>query len=124
VRVVDPIRIVEIERHVGELAAEALGEMQTLFDESENFFEANEAVRSGRGIVDGDAADMHRRVGAFQIKEGGVHSRQLFHCLVPEVCCFRRVDCPPTCYFAGAYKKMELTSIMDWAVMLPHSQNR
>ena len=42
IRVIDPIRVVEAERHVGQLAAEALGQVQALLDEAEDVLEADE----------------------------------------------------------------------------------
>ena len=68
-RVLDPIGMVEIERHPHQPLAKAARAGQSGTDEVEDILEADETARRCRGIVDGDRADVHRCVRRLQIDE-------------------------------------------------------
>ena len=77
--VLDPVRMVEIERHAHQSSSEHVRQVQPLLDVLEDPLEGDLALRSRRLVVDQDARHVRRRVGRLAVHERGVESAQLLH---------------------------------------------
>src|SRR5206468_11536272 len=67
VGILDPVRVVEIERHVREPLPEAPHEMEPPLEVGQNSLEGDPAPWGGRLVVDQDASDVHRSVRGFEV---------------------------------------------------------
>jgi hypothetical protein len=88
--ILDPVRMIHVQRQAYEALAEAARAAQPARDELENVLEAHEAAGRGRGIVDADRADVHRCVRRLEIDEARVLPAQLLHRSLP----WLRPSCP------------------------------
>ena len=79
VAVLDPVRMVEVERHPHELPAERVREVHTLLQILEDPLERDLTLRRGRLVVDHDARHVRRCVSRFAVHERGVESAELLH---------------------------------------------
>jgi len=79
IRVIDPIGMIQIERHPHQLLPEYPGAVEASLDIAQYVLEADHAAGRGRGIVDQQLPDMHRRVRRFRIGEHRIQCTQLLH---------------------------------------------
>lgn len=77
-RVLDPVRLVEVERGFEQAAPEHRQQVQARGDQLLDGLEA-EAGRGGRGVEDGQAAHVHGHGIGLQIQEDRVEAAELFH---------------------------------------------
>ncbi len=79
VRVLDPVRVREPERHVHELPAERRQQVQPVGDEAADVLHAEVAAGRGGGVVDREAAHVPVRARGLHGQELRVKARQLPH---------------------------------------------
>jgi len=79
VAVLDPVRVVEVHRHLHQLLTEDPREVQATLDVLEDPLERHGAVRCRRGVVDRETGDVHGGVRRFEVDERGVEAGQLLH---------------------------------------------
>ena len=90
VGILDPVRVVQVERHPHQPLAEDAGLVQPLVDVVEDPLERDPAARRGRRVVDREAGPRHVRPGRLGVEERSVHSAQLLHEPSPRSSCCRR----------------------------------
>ena len=69
VLVVDPVRMVEIERDAHDLAPERIADVQPALQVRHDLFQGDPTTRSGRLPIDRERRDVHRRVGGLEVEE-------------------------------------------------------
>jgi hypothetical protein len=69
VRVLHPVGVVEVDRDVDDLLAEAARQVQAPLDVGEDALEGDRAAGSARLVVYREGADVHRRVGLLEVEE-------------------------------------------------------
>ena len=79
VGVVDPVRVVEPERHLGEPPAQRRQQRQALGDQVVHRLERQLAVRARGGVEDGQPADVPALARGLERQELGVDARELSH---------------------------------------------
>jgi hypothetical protein len=79
VRVLDPVRVVDPERHLHEPPAERRQQVQALRDEAADVVDLERPAGHGRRVVDGQPSDMPVRPGRFHRQELRVEAGQLPH---------------------------------------------
>ena len=79
VRVLDPVRQVDAERHLGELPPERRQHVDALADEPADVLELELAARPRRRVVDRQARDVPVRAARLHREELRVQARQLAH---------------------------------------------
>ena len=84
IRIFDPVRIIDAERHLDHALAHDRREVKPSLDELQNILEADKtAGRRGR-IINDRRRDMQRRIGLLKGDESGVQPLHLFHrCALP-----------------------------------------
>ncbi len=83
VRVLDPVRIVQVERHPHQPLADCAAKLHPAFEEIQDILEPDKAARRGRRVVDKDRTDMHRRIARFHRDKRRIHTLQLAQGLSP-----------------------------------------
>ena len=78
-RVLDPIRVIEVERHPHQSLTKRPRAAQPLANEAQDVLEPYEPARRRRGIIDAHGADVHGRVRRLQVDEGRILGGQLLH---------------------------------------------
>ena len=79
IRILEPVGVVQIARHIGQPLAEGACQMQAAFVVPQDFLERQHPAGNRRLVVDGDRADMHWRVLGLEIQKCGVQRAELFH---------------------------------------------
>jgi hypothetical protein len=74
VEVINPVGLIEIEGHFGQLAPENGGAMQAAFKHRQYVLEPHNTIRAGGLIVDGDTADQHREALQFRVQKHRIRS--------------------------------------------------
>ena len=83
VGILDPVRVVEAERHLDEALAERPGHVQLAADVVEDALERDPAAGRGGLVADVDGEHVTRRVRRLEVEERRVHPRQLLHLDLP-----------------------------------------
>src|SRR5690606_16414047 len=79
IRILDPVRMVEVHRHMDDALPERPREMQPRLVILENAFESEMAALDGRLVVDRQPADMHWCVRRLEIEKRRIHRTKLVH---------------------------------------------
>ena len=79
VRILDPVRVVEVERHPHEPLAEHAGLVQPLVDVLEDALERHRPAGRGGRVVDRDPAARHVRPRRLGVEERSIHPCELLH---------------------------------------------
>ena len=77
--ILDPVRVIKAKRNGDDALTERARLVQPLPEKLQNFLEGDASARCGALIVNGQAADMHRRPAGFHVQERGVEARKLLH---------------------------------------------
>ena len=95
VGILDPVRVVEVERDADESLTEHAGLVEPLVDVIEDALERDGAAGRGRRVVDRDAPARHVRARRLGIEERGVHPGELLHVTTTPVVEMTRPDWSP-----------------------------
>ena len=82
-RILDPVGVVEIERHGDQLLAETTRKVQPALDVAQNALERHLAAGRRRLVVDREGTDVRRRARCLEVKERRVHAAELLHVYSP-----------------------------------------
>ncbi len=72
VAILDPVRVIQIERHVDQLLAKRSRQVQAALEVGEDVLEAQLAPLDRALVVNHDATDVHGRLGGFEVEKRGV----------------------------------------------------
>jgi hypothetical protein len=81
---VGPERVIDVQRHLHELAGEHRRTIAALAEHAQDILESYQATARGRRIVDEHRADMHRRIVGFRVQEHRILTAQLLHETSPQ----------------------------------------
>ena len=79
IRVIDPIRMIEIERHPHKFLPKNPCSVETPLDIAQYVLEPDLTAGCGRGVINQQLSDMHRRIRCFRISKHRIQCAKLFH---------------------------------------------
>ena len=90
VGILDPVRVVKVERHPHQPLAKDARLVQPLVDVVEDPLERDPTAVCGRRVIDRQPGPRHVRPGRLGVEKRGIHSAQLLHGPSPRSSCCRR----------------------------------
>jgi hypothetical protein len=77
--ILDPVGMIEVQRHTQKLLAKNRREMQAAFNVAQQSLESHPAFRRSRWVIDVDERDIRIRFAAVSIDKAGIFTVQLAH---------------------------------------------